>query len=581
MARQALRTVPLSKPVFSRSFQRYLIQRNILTVDQAIDIEKALASGDGSHTVASFLVENGYLSEEDLAKALSDHYQIPYISISDYEIDREILDSVSEEMARRYKIIPLDRTDKLLTVALVDPDNIHHLDEIKLKTKMDVMPVISLPKEIEAAIDKYYGRKETQLDETYASLLDDMKEDIEVVLDQDEDLDAEGSESAPIIRLVNMLISEAIRCRASDIHLEPEEKNFRVRYRLDGVLKEMPGIPKKMQNAVLSRLKIISELDIAERRKPQDGRFKMKLENRTVDFRVSTVPTVFGEKCVMRLLDKRNLQLDLAKLGFEPEALAKFERAIRRPFGMVFVTGPTGSGKSTTLYSALSRINDPAKNIMTVEDPVEYQLRGINQVQARPDIGMGFAEVLRSFLRQDPDIIMVGEIRDHETASIAIKAALTGHLVLSTLHTNDAPSSINRLIDMGIEPFLVGASLILVIAQRLVRKICPDCKRSYVPSPELVEELGLDPGLAHTLTFYEGNGCISCNDTGYRGRMAIYEVMEMSEDLSDAAIQRLSNREIQMIARRNNMRTLRDAGITKVIEGVTTVKEVLSTTFEN
>jgi type IV pilus assembly protein PilB len=582
MVRQAIRAVPLSKPVFSRSFQRYLINRNILTVDQAVDIEKALNSGDGSQTLASYLVENGFLSEEDLAKALSDHYQIPYISISDYEIEREILESVSEEMARRYKIIPLDRTDKLLTVALVDPENIHHLDEIKLKTKMDVMPVISLPKEIEAAIDKYYGNAEVQVEDTYASLLGDMEaEDLEVIHDQDDDLDAEGIESAPIIRLVNMLISESIRSRASDVHIEPEEKAVRVRYRMDGVLKEMPGIPKKMQNAVISRVKIISELDIAERRKPQDGRFKMKLENRVVDFRVSTVPTVHGEKVVMRLLDKRNLQLDLAKLGFEPDALAKFERAIRRPFGMIFVTGPTGSGKSTTLYSALSRINDPAKNIMTVEDPVEYQLKGINQVQARPDIGMGFGEVLRSFLRQDPDIMMVGEIRDHDTASIAIKAALTGHLVLSTLHTNDAPSSLNRLIDMGIEPFLVGASLILVVAQRLVRKICPECKQAYQPSPELVEELGLDPLRAGTLTFYEGRGCAHCNDTGYRGRMAIYEVMEMDEELSDAAIQRVSNRDMKVIARKNGLQTLRDSGILKVIEGSTTVSEVLSTTFEN
>lgn len=581
MVRQVSRAIVQAKPAFSRSFQRFLIAKGYLTVDQAVEVEKALNSGDGTHTLASYLVENGYVSEEDLAKALSDHHQIPYISISDYEIDREILDSVSEDMARRYKIIPLDRTDRVLTVAVVDPDNIHQLDEIKLRTKMDVMPVISLPKEIEAAINKYYGAPAPQVDETYASLLGDLDEGIEVVHDNEDDLDAEGIESAPIIRLVNMLISEAIRSRASDIHLEPEEKGFRVRYRIDGSLKEMPGIPKKMQNAVISRLKIISELDIAERRKPQDGRFKMKLDNRVVDFRVSTVPTVHGEKVVMRLLDKRNLQLDLAKLGFEPEALEKFERAIRRPYGMIIVTGPTGSGKSTTLYSALSRINDPAKNIMTAEDPVEYQIQGINQVHARPDIGMGFAEVLRSFLRQDPDIIMVGEIRDHETASISIKAALTGHLVLSTLHTNDAPSSLNRLVDMGIEPFLVGASLILIVAQRLARKICPMCKEAYKPSRELLEDLGVDPSLADSLTFYEGRGCANCNDTGYRGRLALYEVMEMDEELSDAAIKRLSNYEIKQIARKNGMKSLRDSGIVKAMEGLTTVSEVLSVTFEN
>ncbi len=582
MVRQAARPVPLAKPIFSRSFQRYLISRGILSVDQVVDIEKALNASDGSVSLAAYLVENGYLTEEDLAKALSDHYQIPYISISEYEIDREILDSVSEDMARRYKIIPLDRTDKLLTVALVDPDNIHHLDEIKIKTRMDVMPVISLPKEIEAAINKYYGGNEIRVEETYASLLGDMQqEDLEVVHDQDDDLDGEGVESAPIIRLVNMLISEAIRSRCSDIHIEPEEKAVRVRYRIDGVLKEMPGIPKKMQNAVTSRVKIISELDIAERRKPQDGRFKMKLENRVVDFRVSTVPTVHGEKVVMRLLDKRNLQLDLTKLGFEPESLAKFERAIRRPYGMMIVTGPTGSGKSTTLYSALSRINDPGKNIMTAEDPVEYQLKGINQVQVRSEIGMGFPEVLRSFLRQDPDIIMIGEIRDLDTASIAVKAALTGHFVLSTLHTNDAPSSLNRLIDMGVEPFLVGASLLLVVAQRLVRKICPECKRPYQPTPELLQQLGVDPSLAVSLTFYEGKGCSNCSDTGYRGRMALYEVMEMDEELSDAAIKGLPNKEIKAIARKNGMHTLRDSGIAKIMDGLTTVEEVLSTTYEN
>jgi type IV pilus assembly protein PilB len=582
MVRQVARAVPLHRPVFSRSFQRYLIQKSILTVDQVVDIEKGLNNSDGTVSLSAYLVENGFLSAEELAKALSDHYQIPYISISEYEIDREILDSVSEEIARRYKIIPLDRTDKLLTVALVDPDNIHHLDEIKIKTRMDVMPVISLPKEIEAAIDKYYGTQDVRPDDTYASLLGDIEQDnIEVVHDQDDDFEGDGVESAPVIRLVNMLISEAIRSRASDIHLEPEEKSFRVRYRIDGILKEMPGIPKRLQNPVISRVKIISELDIAEKRKPQDGRFKMKLENRVVDFRVSSVPTVHGEKVVMRLLDKRNLQLDLTKLGFEVESLLKFERAIRRPYGMLVVTGPTGSGKSTTLYSALSRINDPAKNIMTCEDPVEYQIKGINQVQARPEIGMGFPEVLRSFLRQDPDIIMIGEIRDKETASIAVKAALTGHFVLSTLHTNDAPSSLNRLIDMGLEPFLVGASLLLVVAQRLVRKICPECKRSYQPTSELLQQLGMEPSQAESLLFYEGKGCNNCNDTGYRGRMALYEVMEMDEELADAAIKGLPNREIKVIARKNGMNTLRDSGIVKVLDGLTTVEEVLSTTYEN
>ena len=580
MARQTGRSAGAQKPAFSRSFQRYLVSRGILTADQIEEIAVGFADAEEERPLSALLVEKGYATEEELAQALSDHHQIPYISISDYEIDKEILESVSEEMARKYKIIPLDRTDKLLTVAIVDPDNIHHLDEIKIRTKMDVMPVISLPKEIEAAIDKYYGAEEADLNDTYGSLLDDMDDDIEIIQDSDE-IEDEELDTAPIIRLVNMLVSEAIRSRASDIHIEPEEKGVRVRYRIDGTLKEMPGIPKKMQNSVISRLKIISELDIAERRKPQDGRFKMKLENRAVDFRVSTIPTLNGEKVVLRLLDKRNLQLDLTKLGFETEALEKFNRGIVRPFGMVIVTGPTGSGKSTTLYSGLSHINDPRKNILTVEDPVEYQLAGINQVAARPDIGMGFSEVLRAFLRQDPDIIMLGEIRDKETAGIAIKAALTGHLVLSTLHTNDAPSSINRLADMGIEPFLIGASLIMVVAQRLVRKICLDCKKPYKPTPDLLAQLGIDPTKGQALTLYNGSGCAACADTGYRGRIALYEVMEMDEELSDAAVKGKSNRDIKTIARKNGMRTLRDSGVIKVIEGLTSVEEVLSTTFEN
>jgi len=581
MAKSIGRAGSVRKPAFSRSFQRYVISKGYLTQGQVDAVEQAYAGMEEPQNLASFLIENNYLSEDQVIQALSDHHKIPYISISDYEIDREILDSVNEETARRYQIIPLDRTDQQLTVAVTDPDNIHHLDEIKLKTKMDVLPVLSLPREIEAAIDKYYApTAEQDVEDSYSALLGDLEaEDVEVIQDANEE---EGDvDTAPVIRLVNMLISEAIRTRSSDIHIEPEEKGVRVRCRIDGVLKEMPGIPKKMQNAVISRIKIISELDISEKRKPQDGRFKMKAENKVVDFRVSTIPTVHGEKVVMRLLDKSNLQLDLTKLGFEPESLAKFERAIKRPFGMIIVTGPTGSGKSTTLYSGLSRINDPAKNIMTAEDPVEYQIKGINQVQARPDIGMGFAEVLRSFLRQDPDVIMVGEIRDYETASISIKAALTGHLVLSTLHTNDAPSSINRLVDMGVEPFLVGASLLLVVAQRLSRRICTKCSQPYTPSSDLMRQLGIDPEKAGELTFHEGRGCSNCTDTGYRGRLALYEVMEMTEALSNACIEKASNNDLKAIARREGMRTLRDSGIVKVLEGLTTVSEVLSVTYEN
>jgi len=581
MAKAVIRPVPVRRTHFSRPFFRYLLSKEYLTQEQAGQIEKALSESAQQQSLPTYVIENGILSEEQVAQALSDHHRIPYISISDYEIEREILDAVDEETARKYQIIPLDWADNQLTVAVTDPDNIHQLDEIKIRTKAkEVQTVISLPREIEAAIDKYYGSNMVQ-GESLQDVLRDLDEDIEVVQEKEEDFSADDVDAAPVIRLVNMLISEAIRSRVSDIHIEPEERNVRIRYRMDGVLKEMPGIPKKMQSAVVCRIKIISELDIAERRKPQDGRFRMKVDNKTVDFRVSTVPTVHGEKVVMRLLDKSNLQLDLTKLGFELESLVKFERAIKRPYGMIVVTGPTGSGKSTTLYSALSRINDPTKNIMTAEDPVEYQVKGINQIQTRPDIGMGFAEVLRSFLRQDPDIIMIGEIRDLETASIAIKAALTGHLVLSTLHTNDAPSSLNRLIDMGIEPFLVGASLILVVAQRLARRICPACKAPYMPTADLLGQLGVDPDRVKGLAFYEGKGCPSCNDTGYKGRLALYEVMEMDEELSDGAIKGFSNQEIKAIARKNGMLTLRDSGIVKIIEGITTISEVLSVTFEN
>ena len=581
MAKATVRPMPAKRTLFAKSFQRYLISKGYLTQEQVEGVEAALNRAENGQPLSSYLIENGLLSEEQLAQALSDHHRIPYISISDYEIDREILDAVDEETARKYQIIPLDRTDSQLTVAVTDPDDIHQLDEIKIKTRAkEIQTVISLPREIEAAIDKYY-KAEDPASETYSAMLEGLEEDIEVVQDQDDESGSDDVDAAPVIRLVNMLVSEAIRHRVSDIHIEPEERSVRIRYRMDGVLKEMPGIPKKMQSAVICRIKIIAELDIAERRKPQDGRFRMRVDNKTVDFRVSTVPTVHGEKVVMRLLDKSNLQLDLTKLGFEPESLAKFEKAIKRPFGMIIVTGPTGSGKSTTLYSALSRINDPAKNIMTVEDPVEYQVKGINQIQTRPEIGMGFSEVLRSFLRQDPDVIMLGEIRDLDTASIAIKAALTGHLVLSTLHTNDAPSSLNRLVDMGIEPFLVGASLILVVAQRLARRICGSCKVPYTPNADLLTQLGVDPVQGKDLTFYEGKGCPACNDTGYRGRLALYEVLEMDDDLSDAAIKGLSNQEIKAIARRNGMMTLRDSGIAKIIEGITTVSEVVSVTFEN
>lgn len=556
-----------------------------ILVDDGIISEEQLERVLEEHSktgkkLGDVLIEMKLCSLEQVTEAMARQHGLQYLRLSEYEIDPEIINSITEDIARKYRIIPVDRTNNVLTVALSDPANIFLLDDIKLRTKMEIVPLICLQSDIEAAIEKYYGDK--------GALEDMMKgfgdaDDVELLQKKEEDsADLTSTEDdAPVVKLVNMIVAEAIKTRASDIHLEPEEKELRLRYRIDGVLKELPAPPKRLQNALISRIKIMSELDISEKRKPQDGRFKIRHSGRSVDFRVSSLPTVHGEKIVMRLLDKSNLNLDMTSLGFEKESLAKFERAIRRPFGMILVTGPTGSGKSTTLYSALSTINDPEKNIITVEDPVEYQVKGINQVQARPDIGFTFAEGLRSILRQDPDIVMIGEIRDFETAEIAIKAALTGHLVLSTLHTNDAPSTATRLIDMGVEPFLVTASVILVIAQRLVRRICQTCKQPYKPSAELLEQLGIRPKPGHDLVFYEGAGCPSCSETGYRGRMALYEVMEMDDQLGHCIMQGMHSKDLKKEARKRGMLSLRDSGIRKVLAGLTTVKEVLSVTFEN
>jgi len=554
-----------------------LVDQGVISEDQ---LEQALDEhAESQKKIGDILIDLNLATLEQVIEAMGMQHGLQYLRLSEYEIDPEVIGSISEEMARKYQIIPVDRTNNTLTVALADPANIFLLDDIKLRTKMEIIPLISLQSDIQAAIEKYYGDND--------ALEDMMKdfgdgEDVELLQKQEEEEQLDGTEEdAPVVKLVNMIVAEGIKTRASDIHLEPDEKELRLRYRIDGVLKEMSAPPKRLQNALISRIKIMAELDISEKRKPQDGRFKIRQGGRSVDFRVSSLPTIHGEKIVMRLLDKSNLNLDMTSLGFEKESLAKFERAIRRPFGMILVTGPTGSGKSTTLYSALSSINDPEKNIVTVEDPVEYQVRGINQVQARPEIGFTFAEGLRSILRQDPDIVMIGEIRDFETAEIAIKAALTGHLVLSTLHTNDAPSTATRLIDMGVEPFLVTASLILVIAQRLARRICPTCKKSYKPSPELLKQLGIRPKPGRELVFYEGEGCPACSDTGYRGRIALYEIMEIDDHVSHCIMQGMQSKELKKEARKQGMLSLRDSGIRKVLSGLTTVKEVLSVTFEN
>jgi type IV pilus assembly protein PilB len=472
--------------------------------------------------------------------------------------------------------VPISRQGRVLKVAMANPSNIFAIDDIKFITGLDVQPVVCTETEIKSAIDRYYDSADS-----LASVLENLEEDIELVEEKD-DLDAGAlaaeSLNAPVVKLVNSLLSDAVKRGASDIHIEPYEKMMRVRYRIDGVLQEMMNPPTKMRSAITSRLKIMSELDIAERRVPQDGRIKLKVGEKKVDLRVSTLPCIYGEKVVMRILDKSNLMLSLEDFGMEEGALANVLEAIGSPYGMVLVTGPTGSGKTTTLYSCLSRVNVPGINIMTAEDPVEYNLEGINQVQVRESVGLTFAAALRAFLRQDPNIVMVGEVRDLETASIAVKAALTGHLVLSTLHTNDAPSTINRMVDMGVEPFLVATSTNIILAQRLVRRICKHCKNEdKIVTAEEKVRLGLDP----TTVIFKGRGCEECNNTGYKGRLGLYEVMRLSARLREMVVDRASTPEIREQAVSEGMLTLRMDGLRNLKKGITTLEEVLRETADH
>jgi type IV pilus assembly protein PilB len=561
-----------------RKLGEMLVKDRIITQE---DLESALQKQQETGTsLGHILVELGLASEWEMAAALGKQLNVPFITLSHYEIDRQVLESIPESIVRKYKIVPVDKTGDTLTIALSDPSNIYLLDELRLLTKCQIIPVISFESDIAEAINRYYSRDENHFEEMLKDITEQemevIKEEEEAEAEDDTDLAVEVND-APVIQLVNLIITEAIKAKASDIHIEPYEKSLRLRYRIDGVLQEMTPPPKKFQNAIISRIKILSELDIAERRLPQDGRFKVRIQNRSIDFRVSVCPTAFGEKVVIRILDQSMLMLHLSDLGFEQHILNKFEAQIRQPWGMLLVTGPTGSGKSTTLYSALSTINDPRKNIITIEDPIEYQLKGINQVQAKPEIGLTFAEGLRSFLRQDPDIIMVGEVRDLETAEIAVKAALTGHLVLSTLHTNDAPSSINRMTNMGVEPFLVTASVNMIVAQRLVRRICENCKEVYKATPDILAALGLQD--SKEVKIYKGVGCDRCRMTGYKGRVALYEVMMVSDRMRDSIIEGVSSGNLKRIAIEEGMETLRHAGTKKILEGITTPEEVIATTI--
>ncbi len=558
-----------------------LVKSNVITPEQ---LERALKEQkDKGGRLGSALTQMGFIRESDLLQFLSEQYNVPSIKLSEFTVDPDVLRIIPADVAAKYSVMPLSIKNSNLIVAMVDPSNIFALDDIKFLTGYRVEPLIAAEGAILDAIDSYYGTTTAGLDNLLESFDTEDVEYVEDVEDFDVGSLEKESEDAPVIKLVNAILTDAITKNCSDIHIESYEKSFRVRFRIDGSLYEVMKPPVKMKNAIISRLKIMSKLDIAERRLPQDGRIKLKMgKGQEMDYRVSVLPTLFGEKVVLRLLDKSNLQLDMTKLGFSKDQINDFQNAIHKPFGMVLVTGPTGSGKTTTLYSALADLNKTTENISTAEDPVEFNLDGINQVQMHEDIGLTFAAALRSFLRQDPDVILVGEIRDFETAEIAIKASLTGHLVLSTLHTNDAPGTINRLLNMGIEPFLVSSSVNLILAQRLARRICKECKAAAEKYPaETLEKLGTLPEGFHEATLYKGTGCDVCNGTGYKGRVALYEVMPMTEAVKELVLQGASAIEIKKEAMVQGMKTLRQSGIAKLLEGVTTIEEVLKTTVRD
>jgi type IV pilus assembly protein PilB len=557
---------------------------NQTQLNEALALQK-----DQGGRVGTNLVKLGYLTEKQLVDSLAQHFRVPAVELAGMDIDEAVIKIIPADLARKYTILPVSKTGATVTVAMIDPTNVFAMDDVKFMTGYRVEPVVASETGIRAAIDRYYGSTHAiELKKVMEDLTEDSTAtgtDLEV-LEEEQDLDLatleEESEQAPVVKLVNLVLTDAIKRGASDIHIEPYEKEYRVRYRIDGILYEMMHPPLKLKEAITSRVKIMARLDIAEKRLPQDGRIKIKTKisgkAKDLDYRVSVLPTLFGEKIVMRLLDKDKLMLDMTKLGFEPESLRKFENAILKPYGMVLVTGPTGSGKTNTLYSALQRINTPEVNIMTAEDPVEFNLAGINQVQTREQIGLNFAAALRSFLRQDPNIILVGEIRDFETAEVAIKAAMTGHLVLSTLHTNDAPSSISRLMNMGIEPFLVATSVHLIVAQRLVRRICTFCKEPFEIPPAALVQAGFSEHESRTLKLFKGRGCERCSNTGYKGRVGLYEVLEVDDELKEMILSGGSAFELRQKAMQSGMMTLRMSGLQKIRDGMTSVEEVVRET---
>src|SRR5262244_3427175 len=563
-----------------------LVKEKIITPDQLDKALKAQRDSGPNSRLGSVLVELGFVTDEEVTNFLSRQYGVPAINLQYFEIDASVVKLIPEETAKRYQILPLSRVGASLTIAMVDPTNVFAMDDIKFMTGFNIEPVVASESAIMEAMEKAYGGsgQNENVDELLASMGEEA--DVELQADQEEiDLSEleKSADEAPIVKLVNIVMTDAVKRGASDIHIEPYEKEYRVRFRIDGVLQHIMAPPLKLKDSITSRIKIMAKMDISEKRLPQDGRIMMRMllgnKKKQLDFRVNCLPTLWGEKIVLRLLDKENLRLDMTKLGFEPESLEKFQRAVLKPYGMVLVTGPTGSGKTNTLYSSVSLLNKPDTNILTAEDPVEFQINGVNQVQMKESIGLNFAAALRAFLRQDPNVILVGEIRDFETAEIAIKAALTGHLVLSTLHTNGAPETISRLMNMGIEPFLVATAVHLICAQRLVRRICMECREEVPLPPQAKVEAGFTPDEARTVKIFKGRGCTACNNTGYKGRAGLYEVMEVDDEIRELILVGASAVELKKKAMEQGMITLRRSGLIKIADGITTLEEVARETI--
>lgn len=558
-----------------------LVEYNIITAEQ---LQQALREHKKTgERLGQALVRMGFVNQQQINEILEFQLGIPQISLMKYQLSPDVVKMVPESICRRHKCLPIKKVGNRLTVAMVDPLNLVAMDDIKLATNLEIDPAIATEKDIEQALQRFFGLSTAAQDAALKGLEAEMSAggprasafDMELI-----DLDrVEAGGDAPIVRIVNTILQQAAKDQVSDIHMEIHEGKVRVRYRLDGMLRDVMNLPKQAHASLLSRIKILAEMDIAEKRIPQDGRIQIKLGNKAIDLRVSTLPTIFGEKCVIRLLDKSNVILKLEQLGLQDNALKRYHQLIRNSYGMILITGPTGSGKTTTLYATINEINDAEKNIVTVEDPVEYVLEGVNQVQVNPKAGLDFASGLRSILRQDPDIVLVGEIRDSETADIAVRAATTGHLVLSTLHTNDAAGAVARLIDMGVEPFLVASSVVGIVAQRLVRQICNNCKTSYRPEVGSPERIFLGVGDEQDITLYRGRGCMACNNTGYKGRLAIQEVMHITSRQRDLILSKAASETIRDSAIRDGMISLRDDGINKALQGLTTVQEVMRVAY--